>query len=243
MPGLAPTKSEYMPITATRADRGERPPFARRARKHAQDHGADDNHIEAADGDDMRSADALKCRFQLGRDSTFIAQQDAGQQARLRFGQRPGDQPPRIIFDLQQRRHQRGAMAAARDFNCCMAHDAEHALTPEIIGVGEGIARARWIKRAGRPNHIAISDLGAGLSLDQDQPAGCQFAAVDKCRFHIQADLNAVVANDRLCDYYSGYRAGIAVKGCDFAASRNNRLPSRPQRQEQQQDKQVAKRA
>ena len=60
------------------AENSRAPPPAKDALKHTHHDGADDNHIEAADGDDMYRADSIEVLRQLRRDAAFIAQQDAG---------------------------------------------------------------------------------------------------------------------------------------------------------------------
>ena len=83
----------------------------------------------------MRRAGPIEILGQFGRNAAFIAQQHAGQQTSLRFGEGLGDAFLRRPLEIEQGRVKGLAIAAADDLDAGERHDGKNALPSQIIGV------------------------------------------------------------------------------------------------------------
>ena len=221
---------------SNRQDCGRVFSFTEQAAGHAHHDGADDHHIEAADGDDMGRADTPKIFFQIWSDAGFVAQHYSSEQGSLRIGQGALDLAMRRVFESEQGRVNWRAVAGTDNFDRGILHDRKHALPAEIVGVGECIPSGGRRQAACRANAVAVRGRFRRIALDQDQTAGLDSIGVNEDFVGGETELNALIAQDRLINDGAGYGAMAAIELGEVAGLWKGRLTPSAKTQREQRE-------
>ena len=208
-------------MTATAQESRESLVAARKRQNHPKDDGADDDHVEAADGDDMRCAYAREIFRQFGRNATFVAGQDTRQQAGLRVWQRLADVALYALPQFDEQRLNRVAMPGANDFQGGIGHAAEDAAAHQVFGIREGVPAGWHPQPACRADAVAKSNFGAAAGFHEHEAAGGLASVVYEDALRVDAQQYAVIAKIWLGSHDAGDCAGAAIVRGDFAAGRD----------------------
>ena len=157
-----------MPASAAHAPRRCPEP----ARKQASEQPGNDGDIETGDGNDVRRAGGVVGLAQVSGDPALDAEQDAGQQGSLRFGE---DGPQHAVgagavgVDGAQ---QSVASAVANALDKCACHQAVDALACQVVAVVE-VRELGWgLEQPGGMHKIAVCPAPAALGMDEHHAAG-----------------------------------------------------------------------